>query len=635
MKYILFLSLLFSATTNFAQQNYGAELIPVNLRSRANATIRSEETIVDMQAPNEVNLTVKKVITILNKNGDYAARLALFYDKNTIIRSIKGETYDEFGKLTGKISQSNFKDESAVQGFSLFEDSRVKHFLPAINTYPYTVSYQYEIKFKQNLIIPDWLPKNAADISVEKSSYAFIAKPNDQFRINAKNYPGSPLETINEKEKRKVLIWKVENLMGIKPEPYSPNPESYLVSVKIAPQVFSYFNYKGTYNNWAELGKWSYDNLLKGRDILPAATILEVKELVKNENSDKAKAKKIYEYLQNKTRYISVQIGIGGFQPVTAADVDRLGYGDCKGLVNYMHSLLKAVEIESYYCVVEGDREKISLDPTYASMNQGNHIILCLPLKGDTTWLECTNQQIPFGYLGNFTDDRYVLACTADGGKLLRTPKFQVEKNLQVRQAQMRLEANGHVKGRIYTTFFGLQYSNHEDFVGKPLIEQQKMLKEVYDIDNINFDAVNYKQKKDINPELTETLDLNIRNYGSINGDRMFLQLNAFNIQNTIPEVKNRTLPVYINRGFADEDTIVYELSDKLELLSELGTKQLKNEFGAYEATYKLEGSKLIYNRKFTLNEGTFPASSYTAFSKFIAEVNAADHLKMVFSLKK
>jgi transglutaminase-like putative cysteine protease len=44
------------------------------------------------------------------------------------------------------------------------------------------------------------------------------------------------------------------------------------------------------------------------------------------------KAKKIYQYLQNKTRYISVQIGIGGFQPVTAADVDRLGYGDCKGI---------------------------------------------------------------------------------------------------------------------------------------------------------------------------------------------------------------------------------------------------------------------------------------------------------------
>jgi transglutaminase-like putative cysteine protease len=635
MKYILFSILLFTATANFAQDNYQAELIPASLRSRANATIRTEEVIVDMQAPNEVNLSVKKAITVLNKNGDYAAQLVLFYDKNTVIRSIKGEIYDEFGKLDSKITQSSFKDESAVQGFSLFEDSRVKHFLPAIYTYPYTIVYQYEIKFKQNLIIPDWRPKQAPDISIEKSTYTFVSKLSDQYRINAKNYSGTPIETINEKEKRKILTWKVENLPGVKPEPYSPNPAHFLTSVKIAPQQFSYFNYKGAYNNWAELGKWSYDNLLKGRDILPPATIQTIQELVKNEASDKAKAKKIYEFLQSKTRYISVQVGIGGFQPAAAVDVDRLGYGDCKGLVNYMYSLLKAVGIESYYCVVEGDTEKISLDPSYASMNQGNHIILCMPLKGDTTWLECTNQQIPFGYLGKFTDDRYALACTAEGGKLLRTPKFPVEKNRQVRHAQMQLSVQGDIKGKLETVFSGLQYNNHEHLVGKPIIEQQKLLKEVYDVDNINFDSVTYHQQKDINPILTEILDFKIRHYGSLNDDRMFLQVNAFNIQGNIPEIKNRTLPVYINRGFTDEDTVIYDLPAQLQLLTALENKQFKNEFGTYEATSKLEGNKLIYKRKIILNEGTFPASSYATFSKFISDVNAADHLKLVFSLKK
>jgi hypothetical protein len=634
MKYsLLFSVFLLSTIVGFAQDNYDASLIPSSLLSRVNATIRNEETIVDMQSPNEVNLTVNKAITILNKNGDENSRLVLFYDKNTIIKSVKGEVYNEFGKLTGKFSQGDFRDESAVQGFSLFEDSRVKHYLPAINAYPYTIVYHYEIRFKQNLIIPDWIPKSANDISVEKSSYTFVCKPADQFRIKAQNYNGMPLETVDNKQK--TLIWKISNLAGLKAEPYSPIKETYLTSIKIAPQQFNYFNYKGNYTNWDELGKWSYDNLLKGRNSISPTTAQVIKDLVKNESNDKEKARKIYQYLQDKTRYISVQIGIGGFQPVTAAEVDRLGYGDCKALVNYMQSLLNVVGIESYYCVVEAGSEKVSLDPTYASMNQGNHIILCLPLKGDTTWLECTSQTIPFGFLGDFTDDRYVLACTENGGKLLRTPKLATQQNLQVRNALLTLDKDGNINGTLKTVFTGAQYDNNERIAGKPLNEQQRLLKETYDIDNINFDQINYVQKKNEHPELTEKLTVNIRNYGSINNDRLFLLVNAFNTQRNIPEVRNRIMPVYINRGFKDLDTIIYKLPDNILPLTELKDKHFSNQFGEYESKIKFIDQQLIYTRKLIINEGTFPAESYDTFFQFITEVNSSDHFKVVFSLKK
>jgi transglutaminase-like putative cysteine protease len=635
MRILLTFSLLLLASfTGFAQDNYDTDLVPANLRNRANACIRNEETTIDMRSPDNVMMTVKKAITVFNENGEDEARLVIFYDKNIAIKSIKGEVYNAVGKLTNKFTQNDFTDASAADGFSLFVDSRVKHYLPSVSQYPYTVVYNYEIRNKQNLLIPDWTPKPANDVSVEKSSYTFISKPTDQVRIKTQNYTGSP-EVITD-EKQKKTTWKVSNVLATRTEPYSPDPETYRTSIQIAPQEFYYYGHKGNYTSWQDLGKWIYDDLLITRTPLSPATVQMVKDLVKAEKTDKDKARKIYQYLQEKTRYISVQIGIGGFQPIAASEVDRLGYGDCKALVNYMQSLLKAADIDSYYCVVEAGSEKKSLNPNYASMAQGNHIILCMPLKGDTTWLECTSQKIPFGFLSDFTDDRLVLACTAEGGKLLHTPKLTTAENKQIRTANLTVASNGSISGKMNTVYSGAQYDNQESLIGKSVTEQHKLLKEAYNIDNIYFDAVVLAQKKDVDPKLTEEVSLNIRNYAPVNGDKMFLQVNAFNIKKSAPEIRNRTLPVYINRGYTDEDTIVYTLPDGVDTsLIAAQDKTFKSAFGQYTSKTSISGNKLTYYRKFVLNDGTFPANQYEEFSKFINDVNGADYLKLALSLKK
>jgi hypothetical protein len=47
--------------------------------------------------------------------------------------------------------------------------------------------------------------------------------------------------------------------------------------------------------------------------------------------------KKALEFMlcSKKSRYVSIQVGIGGWKPILYTDVDRLGYGDCKALTNY------------------------------------------------------------------------------------------------------------------------------------------------------------------------------------------------------------------------------------------------------------------------------------------------------------
>ncbi len=630
-KRLLFLILIVLSFKGYAQMqpDYNVENISAALKSRANAVIRNMETTIDMRSPENVTLNIKKVITVLNKNGEQAAALVLFYNKATSIKGVKGVIMDAFGKPTGKFSLSNFLDESAVSDFSLFEDARIKRYNPNVLTYPYTISYEYEIRFKQNLIIPDWYATPYSDVSVEQSSYTFISKPEDKIRIKEYNYKGSA--DVVKSDKATSRTWKVTNLSAIKREPYAPDPDSYLTYVKIAPEQFSYYGHKGSYSNWQELGKWVYDDLVKTRQTLSPDIIQEMNNLVKGLESDKEKAKKIYEYVQKKTRYISVQIGIGGFQPFEAAEVHRVSYGDCKALVNYTQSLLKAVGINSLYCVVYGDSYKKSMDPGFASMDQGNHIILCVPLKSDTTWLECTSQDSPFGYLGSFTDDRVVLACTEEGGKLLKTPALTTAASLLKRKAELNLDKEGNVSGKLHTDFSGSQYDNYRRIISKPTSEQMKLLKEEYDIDNIDFSNLKLVQRKDSNPVTSESLDLTIQKYAPRTNDRVYMVLNAFNKTNSIPEVRNRTLPVYINRGFTDEDEIMYNLPEGYNIEAKPGDREIKSPFGSYTVSVKVDGKKLIYNRKFVLNNGTYTADKYESLMRFFSDVSSSDNSKVIF----
>jgi transglutaminase-like putative cysteine protease len=619
------------ALSGLAQQVYRAADISPALKAGASAVVREKETTVNMLSADNVVYTVKEAVTVLNKGGEDHALLVLPYNKNTTIKSAKGQILDAHGIVMSKFTLNNFIDQSAVSDFSLYEDDRLKYYRPVITSYPFTIVYEYEIRLKQNLIIPDWYANHDPDLAVEKSTYTFNYSPAEKIRIKAYNYKGEAKEL--QTEKQKSITWSVENLAAFKQEPYAPSPDNYRTYVKIAPEQFAYYRTKGKYSNWEDLGKWIYTDLIKTRQALNPAVVAEMKSLVQGLSSDKEKAKRIYEYMQRKTRYISVQIGIGGFQPMFSNDVDRLGYGDCKALVSYMQSLLAAVDIPSYYCVVYAGRTKQNMDPEFASMDQGNHVVLALPLGKDTTWLECTNQNVPFGFLGDFTDDRLVLACTENGGKLLRTPVLKTEMNETRRKATLVVDQAGNVSGTTNTTYKGSQYDIHEGLIRKPLSEQTKMLSSYYDVDNMNFNQVSVTQDKSEAPVTTEKLNVRITTYVPRSQQSAYLMPNAFNRQSVTKTVSNRKLPLYINRGYTDEDEISYQLPAGYEIEFQPKDLEVKTPFGSYVSKISKKGNELLYYRKFILNNGTHPAKDYAAFSEFMNQVSTADRAKVVLKV--
>lgn len=337
--------------------------------------------------------------------------------------------------------------------------------------------------------------------------------------------------------------------------------------------------------------------------------------------------------MQHKTRYISIQVGIGGYQPFPAEEVDKTGYGDCKALVNYTQALLKAAGINSYYCMVAAGPQKKSLIPDFASIDQGNHVILCMPFKNDTTWLECTSQQIPFGFLSSFTDDRLVLACTPEGGKLLHTPHYTAAMNAVKRTAEFTISDKGTLTGTMVSIFGGTDFDDRYEMLKADHQQQLKNMADVYAINNLHAEKLELTvDTSNVIPAIIERLQLSAGEYAAPNSGKFYFKVNSFDaLKQTAPPVGNRTRAVYINRGYTQDDEISYLLPTGFHVDKPLLNKEISMPFGGFSISMTVNNGKLIYKRHLQMNEGTYRKAAYQELVDFYQAVYEADNYTMAY----
>src|SRR5262249_18052472 len=146
--------------------------------------------------------------------------------------------------------------------------------------------------------------------------------------------------------------WEVKGIAAVEDESSSPDWTELTPVVCLGPVQFEIQDYKGIMNTWQDFGKFVYA-LKNARDQLPDNIKQEVHRLTDGVTDTREKIAKLYKFMQDNTHYISIQLGIGGWQPFDATYVSTKKYGDCKALSNYMYSLLKEAGISSNYTLVK------------------------------------------------------------------------------------------------------------------------------------------------------------------------------------------------------------------------------------------------------------------------------------------
>ena len=624
----VFLFLFICISVSFAKKElmYPVEAISAQLLKGADAVVRESHTVLDVISESKITYTEKYVVTVLKESGADKALLELGYDKLSSVSHISAIIYNAQGKKIKSIPVSEIGDFTAISGFSLYEDNRVKKIDPKQNVYPFTVEYKWVKKYNSAYFIRGWYAFHHYNTSVENLSFKIKTPIGYKYHYEEHNVVNKPIEKVSDGYKE--LTWEHKNFIAPQKEILSAHFKYWSPCVNIAPNQFVLDGYKGSLESWKSFGKFCAD-LNKGRGEIPQETIDKVKALLTNDMTDYEKISKIYEYSQKKNRYVSIQEGIGGQQPFDAETVDRLSYGDCKALSNYVASLLKTFGFNAYYTLVHAGNSRITKKDFVR--DYFNHIITGVPVENDTIWLECTNSFAPCGYLGDFTDDRYVLMVKEEGGELVRTPGFSIDENKQQTVGKFTVSADGSATGSSVITYSGAFYGNKYGLV---LLDESDRRKKVIKSINIpHFELLDYNLRahKERKPWLDKELSVAIPGYASKLSNRLFFSLNVLNKSSSIPPYsRNRQSPMLINHSVYEKDSIIYALPNEYAVEALPDPVDLKSEFGAYKYDVLLDGEKIIYKRSLKIRKGQYPKEKYNEFVEFLEKVAKYDEAKVV-----
>lgn len=616
-----------------AQVEYQTGQLSPTLTANAHAVIRRHETTFTVKSAGEASQRTRTVVTVLDEQGDAYAKKRVYYDKLSKVNSLEGALYDASGKQIRKLKKADIEDYSTYADYNLFDDNRFKAAsFPKQPAYPYTVEFVEETTERNLMFYPTWIPQDHEHLSVEEAVFVINMPPGLALRYKEMNLstPGTERTATNGE---KTYVWKLTNLPAIEFEPLSPPARELLPVVYTAPTNFEVQDYKGKITGWSDIGRFYY-RLNNGRDRISDDDRQRVIELTKNETTTAGKVRKLYHFLQEHTRYVSVQLGIGGWQTIEAEKVAVNKYGDCKALTTYMKALLQAAGVTAYPALVRaGDKEPDTFTdfPSF----QFNHVILCVPDERDTLFLECTSGHDPAGYVSNFTGSRHALLILPSHSRLIKTPVYRPANNRQQRRIVVKLTELGDAMANVQTCYTGLQQDKYVNALHSLSHNELRswLLKQI-NIPAFELNTYTHTEQPGLIPAVTETLEIAARRWATTSGTRLFLPLNLMSALppgTPLMQPRKAVLELGATHDFEDSDTITYQLPKKYRPEYQIEPLTIESKFGTYTARLVIEGEQVVYIRTVSMHRGRFPATAYGDWVDFRKKIAKADRAQMVF----
>ena len=623
--------LLIGAGAQGKAQSQAPAILSVNdsVLAGAHSIILNEDITYEVHSPRSVTQREERSVMILDKRHKREQVITAWYDNESKVTDFDVRVSDVLGNQTFRVRRSDVQDERYTSDGTFLDDTYVKYVEVQCESYPCIVTSVIERKmtdFRATLETPRWFPVRY-DQALVRATYTAHVPLDNNILFDTQGI-GEPVITTGAKHK--TYTWNLEDVKARCAEPLGPAYTEVMPHLFITLENFRIDDYSGSYRDWKSFGRFIND-IMKGRDELPESLATEVHETVAGATTRRDTIDRLYRLMQKRCRYVSIQLGIGGWQPFPASFVEENRYGDCKALSNYMGAMLKEVGIESYPVLIyRDDRPHYDVREEYA-ISSFNHMVLYVP--SEDMYLECTSTDEPTGYLSDDKEDRNVVWITPEGGRLVRTPKLEPGEHGHVRTVRLNVRDDNSLAFSLAGSWFGADQETFRS-VGSYFGDGKDQRKWLHRNDFLP-DVSGGEYTFDVHPD-EPVVDLHyetvlphrVRAFGS----RRFVSINPFP-RSWVPDpVEDRQLPVVYSDPRMLVDTVHLTYPNGLEIESGLLNEPVvyTHPVGEYRAEMRAGDNSVTWIRTLRLDSVNLPAEDYADFRQFFIDLGKAEGLQLV-----
>jgi hypothetical protein len=598
---------------------------------KTDAVLLYSERVENVQSIDKIKSRVRVVYKILRPSGREYGVVGVSFNSHTKISGLHGWCIPTQGK------DYEVKDKDAlevslpkVEGSELISDVKDKLLrIPAADPGA-VVGYEYEEEEQPMVLQSVWSFQHK--IPSREVHYSLQLPPGWEYKASWINHS----ETKPTQSGSNQWDWVVSDVKAIRKEAEMPP------IVGVAGQmIVSFFPPGGAslngFKTWQEMGKW-YFNLTNGRrDASPQIT-QQVTSLTASAHTSLEKMKALAQFVQHDVRYVAIELGVGGWQPHSAADVYAHHYGDCKDKATLLSAMLSQIGVESFYVLINVERGAVTRE-TPANIGF-DHAILAIklppgvadpslvatiqhPRLGSILYFDPTNELTPFGQIGGYLQANYGLLVTPEGGELVELPEQPPAMNSIQRVATLTLDPTGTLKGEVTEKRLG-DRAWGERWRLRTVTKSTDQIKPIEDLLAGSLSLFQITQASVMNLNQTDQpfgfrYNFVAQNYAKNAGGLLLVRPRVLGVKSSgILETKEpRRFPIEFEGPSSDTD--IFDITIPPGYVVDDLPPAIDADYGfaSYHAKTEVKGNLIHYSRTFEVKELSVPVAKADELKKF------------------
>lgn len=404
------------------------------------------------------------------------------------------------------------------------------------------------------------------------------------------------LRHVSTSHGRRVYMWTAQDVARIKGEPYASDSNDVFESVEVSAPT-----------SWQKIAAW-YQGLSHDRYTLTPALETKLHELVANAHTADDSLRAVHRWVAQDIRYVSIALGMGGYQPRLPQAVLETKYGDCKDKATLFIALARRMGYTAYPVLLNAGGK---VERSLPSIEQFDHVIAAVQRPSGYMYVDLTSELTPLGQLPGSDQGEFALVVHPDGhADEVTLPEDSASANLTETTLVGELSPDGYVTAHYTERALGLLQYGLRNLFTTPLDSTkrarftQAMAGSVFP--GATGDSLQIFDGKDLSAEAKVSMVIEHGQAAKLAGSSAILTLpfgSAAKFQNRARDLASRgkrRFPIDVARVIGP----VAAVSELRLTLPEGWHAQLPKNvsatsvYGSYTAEYSQEGRELLVLRK-------------------------------------